>query len=122
MGILPLPRTARDLGIDEEPVVGPDGVRRMRVARVYPGSVAARAGLQPGDVILSCNGYLTEQPGNLAWIIAHAAPDKVLKMKVRRLGAGQEQVITAPFSIDSPDTARPPYLPPVSPGPPPATR
>ena len=33
-------------------------------------SPAEQAGLQPGDVILSANGYLTQQSGNLAWIIA----------------------------------------------------
>ena len=121
-GIIPPPRTAPDLGIDEQPVVDPDVVQGIRVARVDPETAAARAGLQPGDVILSSNGYLTEQPGNLAWIIAQAAPGKVLQMKVRKAGDGREQIITVPLSIEPVDTARPPYLPPVSPGPPPATR
>jgi hypothetical protein len=119
---IPLPATARDLGIDEQPVAGADGVRGLRVTRVYPGTATARAGLQPGDIILSSNGYLTEQPGNLTWIIAHAAPDKVLKMKIRRAGDGTAHLITAPLSAESLDMVRPPYLPPVSPGPPPATR
>ena len=65
---------ARDLGIDEEPVADPDGVRCMKVSRVDPGTPAEKAGLQPGDVILSINGYLTERRGNLAWIIATACP------------------------------------------------
>ena len=29
------------------------------------------------------NGYLTEQRGNLAWIIANAAPDNQLKINVQ---------------------------------------
>ena len=66
------------LGIDEEPVVDPDGVRGVRVSNVYPGTAAEKAGLQPGDVIHSINGYRTEHRGNLAWIIANASPDKVL--------------------------------------------
>ena len=61
----------------------------MKVSKVYPGTAAEKGGLRVGDVIRSINGYLTEQPGNLAWIIATAAPDKVLKIDVR--GAGRRQ-------------------------------
>ena len=85
----------RDLGIDEEPVVDVDGVRGMKVSRVYPGTAAEKAGLKPGDVIRSINGYRTEQPGNLAWIIVNAAPGKVLKINVRTAADGKEQTITA---------------------------
>ncbi len=46
-------------------------------------------------MIRSINGYLTEQPGNLAWIIANAAPDKVLKMSVRTASDGEVHTITA---------------------------
>ena len=73
----------RGLGIDEEPAVDVDGVRGMKVSRVYPGTPAEKAGLKRGDVIRSINGYRTEEQGNLAWIMANAAPDKVLKMIVR---------------------------------------
>ncbi len=41
-------RTARGLGLDV--------ARGALVTRVYPGSAAAAAGLQPGDVVLSANG------------------------------------------------------------------
>ena len=71
------PNRVRDLGIDEQPVVDVDGVRGMKVSTVYPGTAAEKAGLKPGDVIRSINGYRTEQPGNLAWIIVNAAHDKV---------------------------------------------
>ncbi len=73
----------RALGIDEEPVVDPAGVREMKVSKVNPGSPAERAGLKPGDVIRSVNGYRIEQPGNLVWIILNAAPNRVLKIKAR---------------------------------------
>ena len=57
----------------------------MKVSNVYPGTPAQRAGLQVGDVIFSINGYLTEQRGNLAWIIANAAPNNQLNMTVKTL-------------------------------------
>ena len=62
----------------------------MKVTNVYPGTPAQRAGLQVGDVLVSINGYLTEQRGNLAWIIANAAPNNQLKMTVRTAKDGKE--------------------------------
>ena len=67
----------------------------MKVANVYPGTAAERAGLQVGDVIHSINGYLTEQRGNLAWIIANAAPNNTLTMNVRTASDGKEHTVTA---------------------------
>ncbi len=81
----------RYLGIDEEPVAEAGGRKGMKVAKVYPGTAAEKAGLQAGDVIHSINGYLTEQRGNLAWIIANAAKNNVLEINCthgkRRPGA-----------------------------------
>jgi PDZ domain len=85
----------RLLGIDEEPVVVAGGVKAMKVGKVYPGSAAERAGLKAGDVIRSVNGYLTEQRGNLAWVIANAAPDNQLKISVQAENDGQPRLITA---------------------------
>ena len=85
----------RYLGIDEEPVVDAGGRKGMKVANVYPGTPAEKAGLQAGDVIHSINGYMTEQRGNLAWIIANAAPSNALKMNVRTAKDGQEHTVTA---------------------------
>jgi hypothetical protein len=86
---------ARDFGIDEEPVVDPGSVRGIKVSRVYPGTAAEQAGLKAGDVIHSINGYLTQQRGNLAWIIAHAAAEKVLTIKLRSPTDGKDHTITA---------------------------
>jgi S1-C subfamily serine protease len=85
----------RVLGIDEEPVVLPDGKKGMKVANVYPGTAAEQAGLQVGDVLRSVNGYLTEQRGNLAWIIANATPNNTLNLNVRTARDGQNHSITA---------------------------
>jgi hypothetical protein len=91
----PVAGQGRYLGINEEPVTEAGGRQAIKVANVYPGTPAEKAGLQPGDVIHSINGYLTEQRGNLAWIIANAAPGNVLKMNVRTARDGQEHTITA---------------------------
>jgi len=85
----------RLLGIDEDPLVMPDGSKVMKVSKVYPGTAAERAGLQAGDVVRSVNGYLTEQRGNLAWIIANAAPKDELKINVQSVKDGQIHLITA---------------------------
>jgi hypothetical protein len=88
------PTQRRLLGIDEEPVVI-SGVKAMKVGKVFPGTAAAKAGLQAGDVIRSVNGYLTEQRGNLAWVIANAAPNNELKLDVQTAKDGQSHLITA---------------------------
>jgi hypothetical protein len=85
----------RLLGIDEEPVVVADGVKGMKVGKVYPGTAAEKAGLQAGDVIRSVNGYLTEQRGNLAWVIANAMPKNELRLDVQTVKDGQTHLITA---------------------------
>lgn len=98
-GIISRPTVAtpprRLLGIDEDPIVLADGAKAMKVGKVFPGTAAEKAGLQVGDVIRSVNGYLTEQRGNLAWIIANATPNNDLKITVQTARDGQTHVITA---------------------------
>ncbi|MDR3636761.1 MAG: PDZ domain-containing protein [Isosphaeraceae bacterium] len=88
------PVEGRSLGIDAEPFAAADGLRGMKVSKVYPGSVGEKAGLHTGDVIHSINGYVTEQPINLTWILAHAAADNVLKMSVRTASDGKVHTVT----------------------------
>jgi hypothetical protein len=83
------------LGIDAVPTVDAGGVRGLKVSRVHPATAAEKAGLHVGDVIRSINGYVTEQPGHLAWVIAHAAPDHVLKMSARGSRDGEVRTVTA---------------------------
>jgi hypothetical protein len=90
-----MPAQERDLGIDEEPITDANGQRGIKVKNVYPGTPAERAGLRVGDVIYASNGYLTEQPGNLDWIIANAARDTRLNMSVKTKRDGREHFITA---------------------------
>jgi membrane-associated protease RseP (regulator of RpoE activity) len=77
------------LGFEIQPAVDAAGVRGLKVTQIYPGSLAERVGVRLGDVIHSINGYATEQPGNLTWIIANAAPDRVLQMNVRAASDGK---------------------------------
>jgi hypothetical protein len=88
---------SRSLGLDAGPFVDAGRERGLKVTRVYPGRAAEKAGLRTGDVILSANGYLTNLPSNLAWIIANVAPDHVLKMSVRSASDGQVRTITIPI-------------------------
>jgi hypothetical protein len=90
----PAPAQGRYLGIDEQ-AVNDSGGPGMKVMRVYPGSPAEQAGLQPGDVIQSANGYLTQQSGNLAWIIATVPANGALQMNVRSARDGLVHVVTA---------------------------
>lgn len=85
----------RILGVDEEPVALANGRKGMKITNVYPGTAAQAAGLKSGDVLLSVNGYLTEQHGNLAWIIANATPSNQLKINVLTAADGQEHTVTA---------------------------
>ena len=80
--VFAVPAPGRYLGIDEQAVSDPGG-QGMKVVQVYPGSPAEQAGLQPGDVIMSANGYLMQQSGNLAWIIATVPPNGALQLNVR---------------------------------------
>ncbi len=84
----------RALGIEAEPVVDAGRARGLRVTLVYPNSVAEKAGIHAGDVILSINGYLTEGLGHLKWIIANAAPDKLLTMSVLTISDGVVHTVT----------------------------
>jgi hypothetical protein len=95
MTATPTASQRRYLGITEEPVVDANGKRAMKVASVYPGTPAEKAGLKVGDVIESVNGYMTETPGNLAWIIANATQDNVLRINLRSATDGQVRVIAA---------------------------
>jgi membrane-associated protease RseP (regulator of RpoE activity) len=88
------PSQGRYLGIDEQAVVESAGPG-MKVLRVYPGSPAEQAGLQPGDLIQSANGYLTQQHGNLTWIISTVPANGVLQMNVRKASDGAAHSVSA---------------------------
>jgi S1-C subfamily serine protease len=82
------------LGIDETKVTDATG-SHIQVTRVHPGSAAEHAGLQAGDTIVKANGYLTQDPGNLAWIIHHHAPNGTVLLNIRKAANGQEATVNA---------------------------
>jgi hypothetical protein len=84
---------ADDLGFAQEPAVDDKGVRVMKVTSLRAGSPADEAGLGVGDLIHSINGYHTDQPGNLPWITANAAPDRVLKTIVHSTRDGKDRTL-----------------------------
>jgi serine protease Do len=59
----------------------PDGAL---VSQVTPGSAAAAAGLEPGDVITQVNGETVERSGALSSLIGLARPGERVKLKVWR--------------------------------------
>ena len=83
------------LGVDTDAVVDAGFARGLKVTFVQPSSVAEKAGLKVGDVIRSANGFLTEQPGHLSWVIVNASPDKVLTLNVLAAKDGEVHTITA---------------------------
>ncbi len=113
---------ADPLGIDEEPAVDVDGVRGIKIVGIHPGTAADKSGLRIGDVIRSANGYLTTRSGNLTWIIANEAQGHLLEMNVRTVADGNLRVIRVQLPVAPVNTGRPPSLPPVGNGPPPASR
>jgi S1-C subfamily serine protease len=56
------------------------------VLEVLPGGSAARAGLLPGDVLLSLHGQSLEEPGDIAWVLAGVAPGSPVPLRILRGG------------------------------------
>ncbi|HVR82004.1 MAG TPA: Do family serine endopeptidase [Luteimonas sp.] len=81
------------LGIDTQDVdarlaggLGLDAARGAVVTRVYPGSAAATAGLQPGDVILAANGQRIDDRETLRNFEGLQAVGARVTLDVRRAG------------------------------------
>jgi uncharacterized iron-regulated protein len=70
----------------------PEGAR---VARVVAGSIAAAAGLRPGDVVLAAADQVIADPGALGAVIRRQPPGTLLPLVVRRGGLLVDLV--APF-------------------------
>jgi serine protease Do len=64
------------------------------LANVLPGSPAAKAGLQPGDVIEAVNGRKVASPRDLALTVADVTPGTEAKVQIRRDGQNREIDLT----------------------------
>jgi S1-C subfamily serine protease len=62
-----------------EPSVG--WIYAVQVLQVEPGSPAARAGIEPGDVITRINGVRTFTYGDVQRLIGQAAGDVVVRLR-----------------------------------------
>ncbi|HQY27444.1 MAG TPA: Do family serine endopeptidase, partial [Burkholderiaceae bacterium] len=63
------------------------------ISSVAPGSAAEKAGLRPGDVVLSLNGERIERSGDLAAMVGESRPGDRVSLEVVR--QGQRQQMTA---------------------------
>ena len=64
------------------------------VAEVTPGSPAAKAGIERGDIILDLNGQPVNTPEDLSVHVAELAPGSVVHLKVSRDGQTRDVDIT----------------------------
>lgn len=72
----------------------PDGRKGLKITSVLPGSTADNAGLRIGDVILTIDGHVTEQPQQFNTVVSSAAPESTLKLSVLKAGENREQAVT----------------------------
>ena len=73
------------LGVRVQTVTGPDGQPAgVGIATVTPGGPAAKAGLQPGDVITAVNGAATPDTEALAAVLAGLQPGQQVTVSVTK--------------------------------------
>jgi serine protease Do len=80
------------------------------VTNVEPGSPADKAGLKPGDVILSYNGKKIENPNDLPRFVAGTKPGEKAELEIWRNGK-REQVAAAVGEFPSEQRAEAPGTP-----------
>ena len=90
-----IPTGDRSLGIVTRSVADGQRPPGLKITRMEPGGAAQKAGLSVGDLIRSANGYLTEQPANLTWILVNNTPDGFVDLNVLGARDGKERTHTA---------------------------
>jgi membrane-associated protease RseP (regulator of RpoE activity) len=65
-----------------------------RVAQIYPGSPAARAGLQPGDLVTQINGQKIDDPAELIALVHEMKPQTQADFEVMRENQPQKIAVT----------------------------
>jgi serine protease Do len=83
----------QELTVDLASTFGLKEAKGALVAAVQRGGPADRAGVQPGDVLLSLNGQAVENSADLARLVAGTRPGETVNMEIWRKGkAVQVQV------------------------------
>jgi serine protease Do len=120
VSIRSVPSDARDeLGLDAD-------TPGVLIASVEPGGPAARAGIQPGDVITTYNGETLDNADELVTLVAGSTPGTSVSLGVVRNGERRQMTITPEalqFAPDAPNGQSPTaadafglMLAPVTPG------
>jgi serine protease Do len=84
-----VPRGYLGVGLQE---LTPDLARKLKlgdlegvlISGVQPDSPAAKAGLEPGDVVTEFNGEKVHEPTELRLLVAAVKPDSTIKLKIIR--------------------------------------
>ena len=96
--------------------VGLDKAHGAMIAAIDPGSPAAQAKLQPGDVILSYDGKPIDRSRQLPRLVAASQPDKPVKATIWR--DGKETEVEMKVAALDPNRSAPPPPEPEKPKPP----
>src|SRR5512135_1507352 len=88
------------LGVRVQTVTGPDGQPAgVGVATVTPGGPAAKAGLQPGDVITAINGTATPDTEALAAALAGLRPGQQVSLSITKPDGSTATVKVTPGQL-----------------------
>jgi S1-C subfamily serine protease len=91
------------LGLRVQTVTGPDGQPAgAGIAAVTPGGPAAKAGLQPGDVITAVNGTATPDTETLAAVLAGLQPGQQVTVSVTKADGSTATVHTTLGQLPGP--------------------
>ena len=77
------------------------------IASVDPGSPADKAGLRPGDVVLSLNGQAIDDPNKLPRLVAATKPGASATLRIWRDGKAEEVKFTAAELLAEQRTPKP---------------
>jgi serine protease Do len=86
--------TIQDVTADLAQSFGLDQPRGALVAGVMPGSPAAKAGLQPGDILVSFDGTPIQASSELPPLVASAKEGKQVPLTIVRNGKSQTLTVT----------------------------
>jgi membrane-associated protease RseP (regulator of RpoE activity) len=76
------------------PTQNAPGQPGARVAQIYPGSPAARAGLQPGDLVTQINGQKIDDPAELIALVHEMKPQTQAEFEIMRENQPQKIPVT----------------------------